>query len=161
VAGRDEELVLLIVGAGDGSPLQELARALGIGDRVRVLPRREDAAALFAAMDVFVHPALAESFGMVIVEAMAMGKPIVSTAVGIAPDVLEDSAIGVLAPDGRVESLRAALSEVLARRPEWETMGAEAHRRSKRFSAERMVDEYESYYLRMLGAARRGGQPHA
>ena len=77
--GEVREARLLIVGAGDSGPLVAQANELGIGDRVLVCGPRSDIPDVLAAIDVFVHPAIAESFGMVIIEAMAMGKPVLNS----------------------------------------------------------------------------------
>jgi glycosyltransferase involved in cell wall biosynthesis len=85
---------------------------------------------------------------MVIVEAMAMGRPVVTTPVGIAPEVVEDGVSGVLARDGSVSGLGEALERALASRDRWAAFGAEAARRAQEFRAERMVAEYERLYER-------------
>jgi glycosyltransferase involved in cell wall biosynthesis len=149
-ATSDEpDAVLLLVGGGDDTEIRALAGSLGIGDRVLLAPRRGDVPELLAAMDVFVHPALAESFGMVIVEAMAMGLPIVSTPVGIAPEALSEG-VGVLARNGSVEGLEEALAAILDRRESWPTMSREAGRRAQAFRADQMVKAYEALYLSAL-----------
>ena len=150
VAAGLPEAVLLLVGGGDPAPVLDLARTLDVEDRIVLIPRREDVPELLAAMDLFVHPALAESFGMVIVEAMAMARPVVSTPVGIAPVVVESGTTGVLAAGGRTDQLQLALSEALAVRADWPAMGAEARRRALEFPAARMVAQYEHHYERLL-----------
>lgn len=144
------EVVLVLVGGGDGGPLKELARSLGIAERVRVLGPTSDVPRLLATTDLFVHPALAESFGMVIVEAMAMACPVLAPPVGIAPEVLEDGETGFLAADGSVEALSAALGRALSARERWGAMGAEARRTVGSFEAAGMVHAYERLYERLL-----------
>ena len=144
------DATLLLVGDGDPGPLRALARSLGIADRVVVLGRRRDVPELLASIDLFVHPALAESFAMVIVEAMAIGRPVVSTPVGIAPEVLEDEVTGVLASDTTREGLEDALRRAFALRYRWPDLGFEAHRRVQDFKADRMVVAYESLYESLL-----------
>jgi glycosyltransferase involved in cell wall biosynthesis len=145
------EAVLLLVGSGDPQPARQLAQELGIGAQVYALPFRENVPDLFAAMDVFVNPSLAESFGLVIVEAMAMAKPVLSTPVGIAPDLLGDGEAGMLVANGSPESLEAGLRDVLARRASWGEMGSTARQRAERFTVRRMVDEYERFYDDAVG----------
>jgi glycosyltransferase involved in cell wall biosynthesis len=145
------DATLVLVGGGDASALRSLVQSLGLGARVRLLSARPDVPALLAATHLFVHPALAESFGMVIVEAMAMGCPVVSTPVGIAPEVVRDGVTGVLAADGSVGALASALRLALSRRDRWPEMGAAARKESRRFSAATMVESYERLYLQLLG----------
>ena len=131
-------------------PLRGLARALGVQERVHFLGDRDDVPELLAATDLFVHPALAESFAMVIVEAMAMGCPVVSTPVGIAPEVVRDGETGVLAADGTTDALAAALLKALSMRERWAAMGAAARGVAGEFPAGRMVRAYEALYMDLL-----------
>lgn len=155
VAQRHPDAALLLVGSGDYAALEELARSLGIEDRLRILPAREDVADVFAAMDLLVHAAIAESFAMVIIEAMAMARPVVSTPVGIAPEVVHDGETGVLAVDGRAGSLAAALERMFELRSRWPRMGQAARRCAECFPASAMVAAYEREYLDSLGRRQR------
>jgi glycosyltransferase involved in cell wall biosynthesis len=141
---------LLVVGAGDREPLAALAQQLGIVDRVVFAGARADVPSVLAALDAFVHPALAESFGMVIVEAMAMGRPVLSTPVGIAPEVIESGATGVLARATGTDALADGLRELVALRPRWGELGASARARVAGFTARGMADAYEALYERWL-----------
>lgn len=156
LASTVPDAVLLLVGAGDPTPLLELARRLGLEEgRLRLLPARGDVPEVLAALDVFVHPALAESFGMVIVEAMAMAVPTVTTPVGIAPEIIRDGDNGILADDGGVESLSRALDRMLQLRADWPAIGRRARIAASAFPASKMVAEYEALYVRLLQRARR------
>ncbi len=139
---------LLVVGTGDGAPLQALARELGIDGRVTFAGPRGDVPEVLAALDAFVHPALAESFGMVIVEAMAMARPVLSTPVGIAPEVIETGVTGVLARGDLADGLR----ELLALRERWPQLGAAARERVAGFTAAQMADDYEALYGEIVRA---------
>lgn len=145
---------LVIVGPGDASPLLELASELGIADRVFLTGPRADVAEMLAAFDVFVHPALAESFGMVIVEAMAMAKPVVSTPVGIAPEVIEAGVTGVLAKDGSVGALAEALESIFLMRDRWITLGTNGRERVSGFTADAMASRYAQLYRGWLAQGR-------
>ena len=81
---------------------------------------RDDIPAVLAALDAFVHPAIAESFGMVIVEAMAMARPVLSTPVGIAPEVIMPGETGLLCVfvPTLTHWLRG-LCELMTLRPSW------------------------------------------
>jgi glycosyltransferase involved in cell wall biosynthesis len=141
---------LAIVGDGDSGQLVASAKALGIADRVLVLGRRADVPELLAAFDAFVHPAVAESFGMVIVEAMAMAKPVLSTPVGIAPEVIESGSNGLLTLGAGCDALAAGLRELLAVRPRWQEIGTAARSAVELFTATRMAARYEDLYNRWL-----------
>lgn len=90
---------LLLIGTGQREDeYKTLAKRLGIQDFVAFLGR-VDSSKLFeayAAADVFAFPSLHESFGIALVEAAACGKPIVSTKVGVASDIIKDSENGFL-----------------------------------------------------------------
>jgi glycosyltransferase involved in cell wall biosynthesis len=156
VADAVPDSVLLLVGAGDSAGLRRLGSSLGLSDRVHFAPRRPDVPALLAATDLFVHPALAESFAMVIIEAMAMARPVVSTPVGVAPEVIVDGQNGFLARGSGPSDLAEALKRALSFRARWPQLGAAARRAAMAFPAEAMVREYERIYDELLaGRARR------
>lgn len=150
VAPMARDATLVLAGPGDAEPLRALGESLGIGDRVRCLGPRSDVADLLAATDLFVHPARAESFAMVIVEAMAMGCPVVATPVGIAPEVVVEGRTGILSESPEPEALAQALERALAVRDSWGAMGEEARRSAARFPAAEMVRRYEGLYDRLL-----------
>ena len=149
------EARLVIVGAGRREP------AHGAGPRLSESPTgscscgpRNDMPDVLAAFDVFVHPAIAESFGMVIVEAMAMARPVLSTPVGIAPEVIASSRNRTAVPVFRAETrwLEASgrCSRCARRGP---TMGAAAHGASQGFTATSMASRYQELYAQWLGEA--------
>jgi glycosyltransferase involved in cell wall biosynthesis len=141
---------LVIVGGGDEKLLIARAQELGIGDRVFVLGPRPDVPELLAAFDVFVHPAIAESFGMVIVEAMAMARPVVSTPVGIAAEVIQPGLTGILLassqPGSIADGLRAAAADDVQRR----ALGSAAREYVATFSASAMAQRYSGLYRTWL-----------
>ena len=84
--------------------IQEKAIQLGIGERVRFLGQRSDVPSLLAAADIFSQPNLgAEPFGIVFIEALAAGLPVVTTAMG-GPQEIIDESCGFVAPPGDAES---------------------------------------------------------
>jgi glycosyltransferase involved in cell wall biosynthesis len=113
------------VGASDLDPdfvdrLSALAHAAGIGDRVRFIGARTgaDLAAQYAAADVLVLASRAETYGMVVTEALARGLPVIATAVGGLPDALgraADTGIpGLLVPPDDSAAFAAALGRWLS-----------------------------------------------
>lgn len=161
--GAAPETRLVIVGPGDATALRSRASALGIGDRVICTGARSDVPELLAAFDAFVHPAVAESFGMVVVEAMAMGLPVLSTPVGVAREVIEGRGNGLVSAGSDAPALERGLRELLELRSGWGEMGAAARRRVAGFTAERMASRYSELYGTWLDAARphRGVAPQA
>jgi glycosyltransferase involved in cell wall biosynthesis len=112
------DAVSLVV-AGDGSErrrAQALSVELGLGDRVRFLgaqPRRA-VFELFRAADAALLSSSWESFGLVVAEALAVGTPVVSTAVGGVVEVLEEGRNGLLVPVGDDEALAGAIRRFFA-----------------------------------------------
>jgi len=148
------EARLVIVGPGHPGPLAALADRLGLAERVLLTGGRDDVPEILAALDVFVHPAIAESFGMVIVEAMAMARPVLSTPVGIAPEVISQGATGLLCASSEPGSLARGLREMLALRPRWPELGCAARLRVQSFTAAAMADRYSRLYARWLTRSR-------
>lgn len=122
--------------------LQRMATDLGMIDRVVFTGQLADVRPALAAMDVFVHPGDAEPFGLVTVEAMAMGKPVVAFSHGALPEIVEEGVSGLLAPPGDEEALAQAVLALLSDE-EWRAaMGRAGRARVERaFTAGRMAAE--------------------
>jgi glycosyltransferase involved in cell wall biosynthesis len=103
----------LLVGDGpERSSLAALAASLGVSGRLRMTGQTRDVAPHLAAADVVVVPSRNEGMGRVIVEAMALGLPIVATAVGGIPSVVTDGETGRLIEPDDVEALAVSLVEI-------------------------------------------------
>jgi rhamnosyl/mannosyltransferase len=144
---------------GDGplrASLEQLACDLGVAARVHfagTLPD-PDVVAHYHACDVFVLPSVtrAEAFGMVQLEAMACGKPVISTDLpsGV-PWVNRHEESGLVVPPGDVELLRKAICALLRDQPLRERLGAGARRRVARdFTAQRMAERTIALYHEVL-----------
>jgi len=110
------DAVLIVVGDGaDREQLQRMARALGVGERVHFWGnvRPEGLAAAYRRCDVFALPSKQEGFGLVFIEAMAFGKPVVGGAHGGTLDVIADGITGYLVPHGDLNRLTQALERLL------------------------------------------------
>ena len=82
---RRDDVVLLIVGEGPEREYRAAYKSSALGNKVILTGQRTDIAAVMATFDALLHPSLAESFGLILVEAMALGKPVAATKFGIAP----------------------------------------------------------------------------
>jgi phosphatidyl-myo-inositol dimannoside synthase len=139
--GSIPNLHLVAVGGGDDLPrLRELATAAGVADRVSFLEglTREEIAACYARCDVFALPSAGEGFGLVFLEAMAFGKPVVGAESGGIPDLVENGVNGLLIPprdrQRLVEVLGGLLRDPLMR-ARLGSRGAELVRRHYTFAA--------------------------
>jgi glycosyltransferase involved in cell wall biosynthesis/protein-tyrosine-phosphatase len=119
--------IFLIVGGGPlEADLAATAAQLGIGTNCRFVGSRDDVYDLIAAMDIFVLPSLDEGVPMAILEAMALEKPIVASAVGGLPEIIEHGATGLLVRP-RDDRAMAETCLSLARNREWaRALGAAA-----------------------------------
>jgi glycosyltransferase involved in cell wall biosynthesis len=151
LAARRPRLVLLVAGR-DGNLTAELRQRhaeLGLGDRVRFLGHRTDVPDLLAASDIFVFPSLFEGLGCAVIEAMALGLPVVASDIPALREVVEVGRTGDLVEPESAPTLAAALESLLnspARRAAYGARGMERFR--ERFelgrSAQRMIEMYRS-----------------
>ena len=134
--------------AGDGS-LRQAARAVA-SPRVHFLGVVDDIPELLASSDIFALASDWEGNPMSVMEAMAAGLPVVATAVGGVPELIDH----LLVPPGDTRALAAALSS-LARDPARRRALAETSRlRAARFSVAAMIDSYAALFERLVGASR-------
>ena len=158
-----ERLPARLVMIGDGperGDAEDAARELGTDDDVVFLGKLESVAELLACADLFLLPSEEESFGLVALEAMASGVPVVGSAGSGLDEVVEDGASGRLHPVGEVEAMAESAVELLADEDRWERYSGAGRRRAvERFSADRVVPRYEAYYRSVLegGGGEAGG----
>ena len=93
--------------------LHQLVERFGLAHRIRFLGWRRDVLDIIAAADAFVLPSFNEGVPRSIVEAMALGKPVVATRVGGVPELLGDGAFGLLADPGDVDGLADCLQRIV------------------------------------------------
>jgi len=145
------DLKLLLIGDGpDRKRLEGLRDSLHLEENIVFTGFRPDVYDLISAADVLVHPSLSDSFGQVIVEAFALGKPVIASDVGIAQEIIENGVNGFIFPPGNAEALSKAILTFLQHPEQWQQMGEEGQRRVQQFSAQRMVKAYEEHYLKWL-----------
>jgi N-acetyl-alpha-D-glucosaminyl L-malate synthase BshA len=146
---------LIFVGDGPERPVATAeAEALGITDRVIFLGKQDSVAELLACADLLLLPSASESFGLVALEAMASGVPVVSSNAGGLPEVVEDGVTGHLGSVGDVEAMADAGISILKDNQKWVRMSVAAQKvASERFGANVIVPQYERYYERVLADA--------
>ena len=109
--------------------------------------------ALYAGCDVFVAPSRYESFGLVLLEAMMFGKPVVATDAGGIPEIVEDGVTGLLVAPADVDALANALRTLIGSASRRVAMGAAARERyEERFTRGAMVEAAQAYYRRLIDA---------
>ncbi|GAI15492.1 unnamed protein product [marine sediment metagenome] len=113
---RETEVKLVLAGSGNQHEYQHLAQALGIPDKLCFLGRVPDDTLrlLYSSCDLFVLPSRLEGLGIVVLEAMAAGKPIIATSVGGIPELIESGQNGILVEAGDEGKLASAIVRVLS-----------------------------------------------
>lgn len=160
VAALPRDVHCIVAGDGDdGAALASLAVELGVGDRVHFVGEREDVGNVLAALDVYVVGSDREGMSNAMVEAMASGVPVVSTAVSGADDALGSDgaeAAGIVTGFS-ADALAAAVGRLLGDPVERRRLGAVAWRRAAEwFTVDRMLDEWERVLERPTTGSARG-----
>jgi len=148
---------LLLAGIGpDEALLREQAQRLGLAERVIFLGQRSDVFDVMAACDIIVHPSLSEAQNQVINEAMALGRPVVATDVGAAPEVIFPNRSGWLALPNDAASLAQALAEAI-RSPDLRRDFAAAgqHIVLERYPIQKMTAQHLELYQSQLALRHR------
>ena len=135
------QLCCVFVGEGElRDALHDMAIDLGVEHACRFVGVREDIADILAAADLFVLPSLSEGFPFVLLEALAMGRPVVASRVNGVPELIEDHKTGLLVPARDPQALAAAIREVLSDPTAASKMGADGRAVVREwFTVDRMV----------------------
>lgn len=151
---RDEvpDIRLEIAGSGpEREPLEKEVHSLRLTDHVTFLGWQRDLEAVMPRWDVFVLPSLEEGFGMAALEAMAAGLPVVATAVGGVPELVEDGRTGWLVPPADSDALAGRLRTLLLHPELRRALGAAGRTRARQhFSMDQMVARIAEIYDRIL-----------
>jgi len=142
-----------LVIAGDGPWRQRLVRLGGdLGLRnVHFLGWREDVASILADLDVVAMPSRWEGFGLVALEAMSLGKPVIATRVSALPEVVADGVTGLLAPPEDPASLAEEILKLLRNPALARRMGQAGLRRVRQeFGVDRMISSTLRVYGQIL-----------
>lgn len=127
----------------------DLHRRLDLGDRFLLLGGRRDAVRVLAGFDIFTLASLSEGFPVSVMEALALGVPMVTTAVGGIPDVVTHGQEGLLVAAGCPDSLTSALAQLVADGPGRARMATAARARGVDFDITAAVRRAEALYVRV------------
>lgn len=143
---------LVLAGTGPLEPmLKRLASDLGVQDRVRFLGFRPDIGDLLAASDMVVLPTMREGLSIALLEAMAAGKPIVTTRIGSNAEAACDGLGAKLVPPNDSNALAAAVIHLAENRLRADTMGRKAKEIfAQNYTEDRMLGGYRSLYRTLL-----------
>jgi glycosyltransferase involved in cell wall biosynthesis len=128
--------------------LQFLTESLGLSDKVVFTGFRSDVPRILSALDVMVHSSsLPEPFGIVIIEGMAAGRPVVATKAGGVLDIIEDGISGLLVPCKDSKAMAEAVLQLFSDREKARQMSLAARRRvEEKFTVEHHVARVQSLY---------------
>ncbi|HEU4686220.1 MAG TPA: glycosyltransferase family 4 protein [Nitrospira sp.] len=132
--------------------LRQLVHELGLEGRVHFAGFQDPVQPFVAALDLYVHPALMEGFGIAVAEAMAWEKAVVATRTGGLPEIVEHEHTGLLVDPGNIDQLSQAVIELLrdrTRREEFAKQGAVKVREC--FAVEKAVAATERVYHELTG----------
>jgi N-acetyl-alpha-D-glucosaminyl L-malate synthase BshA len=143
---------LLMIGEGPELPVvRDLAIELGLRDEVIFLGKQEDIACVLSMADVMLLPSAQESFGLVALEAMACGKPVIASDAGGLPEVVKDGETGFILPIGDVERMAEKAIELVSDSAMYEQFSRQAMERAYHtFCHKAITRQYEEIYRRVL-----------
>jgi len=144
-----DSAVLLVAGRGSAAVFGALARAAGVGDRVRFLGHRDDMERVYPAADLLVHPSLHDPFPNSCLEAMACGVPVIASAVTGVAEVMTDGRDGFVIEDARDADALADKWKLLMDERRRRGMSVEARRCAEGRSLEAWVEAYLQVYRRL------------
>jgi L-malate glycosyltransferase len=149
------DVTFVIVGGekfpGGIGELEKLAERLSIRDKVIFTGFRNDALRLMASFDIFVLPSVWEGFGIVLLEAMASGKPVIGTAVGGIPEVIEEGVNGYLVEPRNPQQIAAKIMHLLKNEALRNQMGEKGKQMVRdKYDVRDMVKSIENLYISVL-----------
>lgn len=149
---RRQKARLILVGDGpERSRAEDLARELGIAEKVCFLGKQQNFIQALQSSDVFLLPSESESFGLAALEAMSCGVPVVASNTQGIPEVVLDGETGFLAEVGDIDAMAAHVLRLLENETLLKTYSENARRIvEEKFNQDNIVTAYENYYFKTL-----------
>jgi glycosyltransferase involved in cell wall biosynthesis len=156
VKKKHKRVKILLVGQGpEEETLKELGRTLEL-DALFLSGEKNDIPELMKSMDIFVHPAFNESFGITIVEAMFSGLPVVATNFGGIPEIVTNGETGILVPRKDSGAIKNALLRLIENPELAKNMGEKGREvAASKFSGQRYARDMEKLYTSLMEGRRR------
>jgi len=156
VLGENPRVVWLAIGHGPmEAELKQLAHSLGLGERFRFLGHCPDAVRIVAGCDIFSLASRYEGYPVAVMEALALGVPVVATAVGGVPEAVEQGISGLIVPPGQPKLLAAGILRLASDPALRSRFGAAALIGGQRYDIATSVRRNEAIY-RQLASVRDG-----
>lgn len=167
VRARFPDVRLVLVGAetvgepGEERHLRAVSAELGVADAVIFLGARADVPALLPGFDVLLVPSYSETFGLVVLEGMAAGVPVIATDAGGPPEILDEGRAGVLVPPRDSEALATAILALLANPDRRAALVATAYDRVRaHYALDAVVARTVALYHELVDGAKLGARLH-
>lgn len=146
---------LILIGDGPDTPVaRDAAEELGVLDRINFVGVVDRVAPLLNAADLFLLPSSTESFGLAALEAMASGVPVIASAIGGIPEVVEHGVTGYLESVGDVDAMAGRAIELLRNEELRCQFGRAARDRARlHFNYETIVPQYETLYEGLISSS--------
>ncbi len=143
---------LLLVGDGpEYSTVCQLVSELGLRERVIFLGKQENVSELLSISDLKLLLSSKESFGLVLLEAMACGVPCIGTNIGGIPEVIQNGESGYICELGDIDDISTKSVELLTNLEKWQAFSINGLRRvNQDFHSETVVKQYEQVYDELL-----------
>ncbi len=153
-------LRVFIVGEGSEREKLELyAKEFGLSENVVFTGLCKDVRGILSTFDIFVLPSLNEGMGICLLEAQALGVPVVATRVGGIPEVVRENVTGILVPARDSKVMAEAIINLLKNKSLRENMSEEARKWvGSRFSAEAVVEKISDLYKELITEKQRAGK---
>ena len=160
---RKQEVRLVMIGEGSERVVCESRlRKHGVRDLAWFPGRSDDIPGMMRALDAFVLPSMNEGISNTVLEAMSTSLPIIATAVGGNPELVDDGIHGVLVPSGDADALLRAMKKFVDEPDHASELGAAARRRvDSQFSLDAMANNYSEFYQELLVLYRAGANLRA
>ncbi|HVP05897.1 MAG TPA: glycosyltransferase [Dehalococcoidia bacterium] len=156
VAREEPDAHFVIVGDGALRPqLERQAEDIGVRSRLTFTGESKDVPALLSAMTVFVMPSLQEGGPYTLLEAMAMERPVVTTSVGLVPEVIRHGVNGLVVPVRDPEAMAQAVVTLLRDDELRRRIAREGRATAERHSVKAMVGRYVELYTELAGRRRK------
>ncbi len=155
---KEVDAKLLLVGDGpEYSTVCQLVSELGLRERVIFLGKQENVSELLSISDLKLLLSSKESFGLVLLEAMACGVPCIGTNIGGIPEVIQHGESGYICEVGDISDISAKSIELLKEEEKWRMFSKNGLRRvNEEFHSETVVKQYEEVYQGLLQTVKQG-----
>lgn len=152
---RFEQVEILIVGEGSlRSQLMQKVHTLGFSKKIHFLGTQNNIPEILNGLDIFVLPSLNEGMPNAVLEAMACGIPVIASAVGGVPEVINDNENGITIPPENEDQLTTKLITLIENQEKRRVFGTQARKTvQERFSLVQMVSKYETLYQSLADRA--------